>query len=192
MSARQVLDVLYGLLGHCWVSRGWCGNPMFLGKTSSRNAECFEHYGLSLVHHVRSAERNESALRELPNGTGFRFVYLRLFQHTELEHTPKPLPTGYKGIPFIVGQGDCLGCALGVCCNFLGVKARKSAASAHLFEKFGVGQDGRCTLRSILLLFVIIDHPFGNWNILPLQTLEIQSVAINLFFASLTNLNLEP
>ena len=29
---------------------------------------------------------------------------LRLFQHTELEHTPKPLPTGYKGIPFIIGE----------------------------------------------------------------------------------------
>ncbi len=28
---------------------------------------------------------------------------LRLFQHTELEHSPKPSPTGYKGIPFIVG-----------------------------------------------------------------------------------------
>ena len=27
----------------------------------------------------------------------------RLFQHTELENTPKPLPTGYKWIPFIVG-----------------------------------------------------------------------------------------
>ena len=40
--------------------------------------------------------------------------------NTPLEHTPKPLPTGYKGIPFIIGQGDCLGCALGVCCNFLG------------------------------------------------------------------------
>ena len=27
----------------------------------------------------------------------------RLFQHTELEHTPKkPVPTGYKGNPFIV------------------------------------------------------------------------------------------
>ena len=39
---------------------------------------------------------------------------------TPLEHTPKPLPTGYKGIPFIVGQGDFLGCALGVCCNFRG------------------------------------------------------------------------
>ena len=49
------------------------------------------------------------------------FVFLlRLLQHTELEHTPKPLPTGYSGIPFIVGQGDGLGCALGVCCNFLG------------------------------------------------------------------------
>ena len=29
-------------------------------------------------------------------------------EHTPLEHTPKPLPTGYNGIPFIVGQGDCL------------------------------------------------------------------------------------
>ena len=27
------------------------------------------------------------------------------------------------GIPFIVGQGDCLGCAPGVCCNFLGNSA---------------------------------------------------------------------
>ena len=45
---------------------------------------------------------------------------LRLFQHTEMEHTPIPVPTGYNGIPFIVGQGDCLGCALGVCCNLLG------------------------------------------------------------------------
>ena len=31
------------------------------------------------------------------------------------------LPTGYEGIPFIVGLGDCLGCALRVCCNFLGL-----------------------------------------------------------------------
>ena len=30
------------------------------------------------------------------------YIHLRLFQHTELEHTPKPLPTGHKGIPFIV------------------------------------------------------------------------------------------
>ena len=27
--------------------------------------------------------------------------------------------TGYNGIPFIVGQGDCLGCTLRVCCKFL-------------------------------------------------------------------------
>ena len=33
-------------------------------------------------------------------------------QHTELEHTPKPLPTGYNGIPGV--------CDIGVCCNFLG------------------------------------------------------------------------
>ena len=47
-------------------------------------------------------------------------AFLKLFQHTELEHTPKkPLPTGYNGITFIVGQGDSLGCALGVCCIFL-------------------------------------------------------------------------
>ncbi len=36
---------------------------------------------------------------------------LRLFQHTfgNLEHTPKPLPTGYKGIPSIVGKGMAWG-----------------------------------------------------------------------------------
>ena len=62
------------------------------------------------------------SLRKTPPGIFSRVFslvcfFIRLFQHTELEHTPKPLPTGYKGIPFIVGQGDCLGCALGVCCN---------------------------------------------------------------------------
>ena len=28
---------------------------------------------------------------------------LKGYFNTPLEHTPKPLPTGYKGIPFIVG-----------------------------------------------------------------------------------------
>ena len=41
--------------------------------------------------------------------------------HRTGTHPKQPLPTGYNGIPFIVGQGDCLGCALGVCCNFLGL-----------------------------------------------------------------------
>ena len=51
------------------------------------------------------------------------FFFLRLFQHcTPLEHTPKPLPTGYKGIPFIVGER---GIAERVCCNFLGFGGRK-------------------------------------------------------------------
>ena len=34
------------------------------------------------------------------------FVCFSIIQgcfNTPLEHTPKPLPTGYKGIPFIVG-----------------------------------------------------------------------------------------
>ena len=35
--------------------------------------------------------------------------------NARLEHTPKPLPTGHNGIPFIVGQGDCLGCAISGC-----------------------------------------------------------------------------
>ena len=41
--------------------------------------------------------------------------------HRTGTHPEQPLPTGYKGIPFIIGYGDCLGCALGVCCNFLGL-----------------------------------------------------------------------
>ena len=48
-------------------------------------------------------------------------LFLRLFHHTFGTHPEQPLPTGYKGIPFIVGQGDFLGCALGVCCNFRGL-----------------------------------------------------------------------
>ena len=32
-----------------------------------------------------------------------------------MEHTPKPLPTGYKGIPFIIGKGGLPGvCSRGV------------------------------------------------------------------------------
>ena len=31
-------------------------------------------------------------------------VNLKGYFNTPLEHTPKPLPTGYKGIPFIVGE----------------------------------------------------------------------------------------
>ena len=42
--------------------------------------------------------------------------------HLTGTHPEQPLPTSYNGIPFIVGfAGDCLGCALGVCCNFLGL-----------------------------------------------------------------------
>ena len=37
--------------------------------------------------------------------------WLQVLIHTPLEHTPKPLPTGYKGIPFIVGER-------GITCNF--------------------------------------------------------------------------
>ena len=63
----------------------------------------------------------------VPRGGGsLRFPnllrFLRLFQHTELEHTPSNL---YQQA--IIWDsfhnwrtGDCLGCALGVCCNFLG------------------------------------------------------------------------
>ena len=50
----------------------------------------------------------------------FRHGIPRLFHHTFRTHPEQPLPTGCKGNPFIVGQGDCLGCAPGVCCNFLG------------------------------------------------------------------------
>ena len=36
-------------------------------------------------------------------------------QHTFGTHRKEPLPTGYNGIPFIVGQGDCLGCTISEC-----------------------------------------------------------------------------
>ena len=45
------------------------------------------------------------------------FSCLRLLnQHTELEHTPKkPLPTGYEGIPFIVGDRGIVWCVFWGC-----------------------------------------------------------------------------
>ena len=45
---------------------------------------------------------------------GFRNEFFSGCFNTPLEHTPKPLPTGHKGIPFIVG-------GVGVCCIFFGV-----------------------------------------------------------------------
>ena len=32
--------------------------------------------------------------------------------HLTRTHPEQPLPTGYNGIPFIVGQGDCLVCSM--------------------------------------------------------------------------------
>ena len=66
-----------------------------------------------------SSKTGHFQVNQLSNFPGC--IFLRLFQHTFGTHTPKPLPTGYKGIPFIVGCGDCLGCAVRVCCNFLGI-----------------------------------------------------------------------
>ena len=62
-----------------------------------------------------SKERHESF-------AGWKFnpffgVNLRLFQHTELEHTPIPLPTGYKGM---IAWGVRY---RGVARNFLGIKS---------------------------------------------------------------------
>ena len=40
-------------------------------------------------------------------------MFLSKVVSTHLWNTPlNLLPTGYEGIPFIVGLGDCLGCAL--------------------------------------------------------------------------------
>ena len=56
---------------------------------------------------------------------------------THLWNTPlNHLPTHCKGNPFIVGYGDCLGCAPGVCCNFLGILYR-------MVLLFGSTVDGR-------------------------------------------------
>ena len=50
-------------------------------------------------------------------------IYVSKVFSTHLWNTPlNLLPPGYEGIPFIVGLGDCLGCALRVCCNFLGME----------------------------------------------------------------------
>ena len=120
-AARQVLVVLYGLLGHCWVSCGWCGNPMFLGQPAPEMLSALNTPWCTMCE-VREV-RNESVLRELPNLTGFRFVNLRLFGTHLIWNTPLNArnlyqQAIYKGIPFIVGQVECL---------------------SSLFENFGVG-----------------------------------------------------
>ena len=50
------------------------------------------------------------------------FCHFSKVVSTHLWNTPKPLPTGCKWNPFIVGSGIAWGVApLGVCCNFLGI-----------------------------------------------------------------------
>ena len=72
-----------------------------------------------------------TSVQRWPGGTKKTWIWLeecnclRLFQHTLGTHPEQPLPTGYKGIPFIVGYGDCPGCVLRVCCNFLGNRNSK-------------------------------------------------------------------
>ena len=43
--------------------------------------------------------------------------------HPTGTHPEQPLPTGYNGIPFIVGERGIAErvCDIGVCCNFLGL-----------------------------------------------------------------------
>ena len=67
--------------------------------------------------------------------TKSRVILLRLFQHTELEHTPKkPLPKGYEStFPFIVGERGIAErvCDIGVCCNFLGIISPTQTGKNH-------------------------------------------------------------
>ena len=61
--------------------------------------------------------------------TYFWFIFLQasflskvVSTHRTGTHPEQPLPTGYKGIPFIVGEWGIAErvCDIGVCCNFLG------------------------------------------------------------------------
>ena len=64
-----------------------------------------------------------------------RWMPLRLFQHTFGTHPEQPLPTGHKGIPFIVGYGDCLGCAISGCVvSFL--ECRSSLKGSWIVDLF--------------------------------------------------------
>ena len=71
-------------------------------------------------------------VKSMVNLTYQSSTLLRLFQHTELEHTPSNLyqQVFFAGIPFIIGVYWGIagfGCAIsGVCCNFLGTLTSKS------------------------------------------------------------------
>ena len=73
---------------------------------------------------VRSAVMPLHSLKEKMVKSTLKLGFFRLFQHTELEHTPKkPLPTSYSWDSF--HSWLCRGlfgvCDIGVCCNFLGL-----------------------------------------------------------------------
>ena len=83
--------------------------------------------GLNFVKQHRR-KRSDSNGDRIPPGI---YIILRLglsqgnlskvvSTHRTGTHPEQPVPTGCKGNPFIVGYGDCLGCAPGVC-DCLGV-----------------------------------------------------------------------
>ncbi len=77
-----------------------------------------------------------------------------------MEHTPKPLPTGYNGIPFIVGQGDCFqppkthqagGGYIGICAGaYLGTSWGYDLLPVNVFDinHWDRGRTLKCQLKT--------------------------------------------
>ena len=78
-----------------------------------------------------------------------------------MEHTPKPLPTGYNGNPFIVGQGDCLECAISGC---VVIFLESWYSSKHLWEKGrGSESDIRSTLVNLSSATIDLEEEVNNF-----------------------------
>ena len=94
-----------------FVKKRWC---------SSARAKCWSCHGsqLGIWAHPGSGEAAILISMAWPVKKQETYIILEGCFNTPLEHTPKPLPTGFKG--------DCVGWAPGVCCNFLGYTVYKS------------------------------------------------------------------
>ena len=79
--------------------------------TFSRKTLVFKNTFMANTHKIHFLE----IICEKDNNIGDQW-FSEILKGIPLKHTPKPLPTGCKGLPFIKGFG---GCETGVCCTFL-------------------------------------------------------------------------
>ena len=110
---------------------------------------------------VQSLTTNLHALAEELTVRSLRELLSTCGSNLPLEHSPKPFTSRHKGIPFISGFGDCLGCVLGVCCNDSGLELQghcKASPEMHCKTMNYLLQRLTATARGPTLLCIVEIH----------------------------------